>query len=90
MAIAMNAVRDVESALIGLVTDEDHHVRADTARALGQSNSPAAQQALREMLSDRSHLVQETAREALSDQSLRGRLPSLPSGPMPGGMPVYD
>lgn len=91
IVVAMNSVRDVESAVIGLTSDEDHHVRAEAARALGQSNSAPAQQALLDLLSDRSHLVQETARQGLGEQSLRGRLPSLPpTGPFGGGMPVYE
>jgi HEAT repeat protein len=91
IAVAMHAVRDVESALIGLTSDEDHHVRAEAARALGQSNSPQAQQALLDLMSDRSHVVQEAARQGLSEQSLRSRFPTLPSsGPIGGGMPVYE
>jgi HEAT repeat protein len=90
IAAAMNAAPDVETALIRLTADEDHHVRAEAARALGSSKSEPAQQALRELLTDRSHLVQESARQALGEQSPRGRMPNLPSGPIGGGLPVYE
>jgi HEAT repeat protein len=90
IAVAMNAVRAVETPLIALLADEDHMVRASAARAMEQTNSGASQEALQSLLSDRSHMVQEAAREALAAQGQRARFPSFPIGPGTEGMPVYE
>lgn len=65
-AVAMDAVAELETALVARLTaDEDHVVRIDAARALGQCGSDAAYAALYGALDDRSALVQEAAEESL-------------------------
>jgi HEAT repeat protein len=66
VATAMAVVDEIESDLIERLSDPDHVVRAAAARALAQSGTPAARQALREALTDTSIIVQEAAEESLS------------------------
>lgn len=65
IAIAMEAVTDLEQPIIALLGDEDHLVRAEAAKALAMCNTPAVQQALRDALYDRAVIVQETAERSL-------------------------
>ncbi len=65
VAQAMDAVDFVEPLIIGLLSDEDHFVRAEAARALVHCKSPLAKQALRTALVDRSVAVREAAEVAL-------------------------
>jgi HEAT repeat protein len=66
VATAMAVVDEIETDLIERLNDPDHVVRAAAARALAQSGSTAARQALREALTDTSIIVQEAAEESLS------------------------
>ena len=63
--MAMDAAQQMEPLVIGLLNDDDHIVRAEAARALAGCNSPLAQQALREVLMDRSATVREAAEQSL-------------------------
>lgn len=65
IAMAMGAVRELEGAIVPLVDDEDHVIRAEAARALGQCDTPTARAALDAALGDRSVIVQETAAHSL-------------------------
>lgn len=65
VAVSMGAVPDVERQIIERLTDEDHVVRTEAARALGTCNTPGAWQALADACSDRSVAVQEAAEESL-------------------------
>jgi HEAT repeat protein len=65
VAVAMNAVDDILGAIVKLMTDDDHLVRAEAARALGHSTERGALAALREALNDRSVPVQEAALRSL-------------------------
>ena len=65
-AVSMGAAIDVEEQLIQRLGDEDHVVRAEAARALGNCNTPAACNALAEACADRSIVVQEAAEESLA------------------------
>ncbi len=65
VAISMGVVPDVETAVIDLLSDDDHVIRSEAARALGSSNSATSRQALREALVDRSIVVQESAERSL-------------------------
>jgi HEAT repeat protein len=71
-AAAMDAIGPLESAIIEVLSDEDHLVRAEAARALAMCNSPAVVQALRGALHDRAVVVQETAQRSLQEISRRG------------------
>jgi HEAT repeat protein len=64
-AVAMGAVPSLEQALLDRLADEDHLVRAETARALVWCKSPAVRQALVAACGDRSVIVQEAAEESL-------------------------
>jgi HEAT repeat protein len=64
-ATAMNAVPDLEVDLIQRLTDEDHLVRAEVARALRACNTAATIAALEVARSDRSLVVREAAEESL-------------------------
>lgn len=80
VAIAMGAVPDVEPVLVGMLGDEDHVIRAAVARAMVQSTSSSASQAVRDLLLDRSPSVREAAEETLqtlADAPYPPRLPEL-------------
>jgi HEAT repeat protein len=65
MAVAMDAVAEVEEALIERLADVDQFVRAEALRALADRDSPRVRRALRELLLDPRAVVQETAERAL-------------------------
>ncbi len=69
LAIAriIEAVEDVESAVIEMLQDEDHLVRMEAAITLGQSVSPGSVAALTEALNDKSEVVRQAARCSLQD-----------------------
>jgi HEAT repeat protein len=71
VAAAMDMVAEVEAAILELLKDDDHMVRADAARALAQCDRPATQAALQEALSDSSVSVQDAAEQSL--QALKNR-----------------
>jgi HEAT repeat protein len=73
----MGAVPDLEQAFVERMTDEDHVVRAEAARALGTCRSQAALEALGEARTDRSLVVREAVEESLE------LLQSCPTEPMP-------
>ena len=80
MADAMDVLEDLEEAIVGLLGDEDHLVRAEAASVLGRCRSPSACEALFTALEDRSPTVQEAARRSLAAQeSLLGGPESLPN-----------
>jgi HEAT repeat protein len=64
-AVAMGAVADLEPMLIDRLTDEDHVVRAEAARALGACRTTGAREALIAARGDRSLVVREAATEGL-------------------------
>jgi HEAT repeat protein len=65
IAVAMGAVPDLEEAFIDRLTDDDHLVRAEVARALGDYGTLSIQHALQEARGDRSLVVREAAEESL-------------------------
>lgn len=62
---SMGAVPDVETEMLERLTDEDHVVRAEAARALAACNTPATWKALDDARGDRSIAVKEAAEESL-------------------------
>jgi HEAT repeat protein len=64
-AQAMGLVAEVQEQLVGLLEDEDHMVRTEAARALGDCNTLSAREALQAALKDRSVIVQFAAQESL-------------------------
>lgn len=65
MAMAMELVPELVPSIAELLSDEDHLVRYEAARALGQARSDEARNALEEALNDRSVPVQEAALRSL-------------------------
>jgi HEAT repeat protein len=65
MARALGLVEEAEDAIVRLLNDEDHLIRAEAASALGKCNSAAARRALARALADRSPAVQEAVRASL-------------------------
>jgi HEAT repeat protein len=65
VARALRLVREVEAAIVPLLQDEDHLIRAEAAATLGQSRSEQAREALAEAIYDRSLAVREAARKSL-------------------------
>ncbi len=65
MARAMNLVEALEQSVLERLSDEDHLVRVEAARALALSNTELSRQALHEALADRSIAVQEAAESSL-------------------------
>lgn len=65
VARALRLVREVEEAVVPLLQDEDHLIRAEAAATLGGSRSQQAREALAEALHDRSLAVREAAKKSL-------------------------
>jgi hypothetical protein len=65
IARTLELVDAVESAVLPLMQDDDHMVRAEAALALGSSNTEASRVALEEAINDRSLAVQEAAQKSL-------------------------
>ena len=65
MAVAMNAIIEVEDELIALLSDDDQFVRAEALRSLAERDSPSVRRAIREMLLERNAVVQKAAENAL-------------------------
>jgi HEAT repeat protein len=61
----MEAVTELQDSIIELLADEDHLVRAEAAKVLASCDSHAVREALRDALSDRSVIVQESAEQSL-------------------------
>lgn len=66
-ASAIEAVAKVGGTMVDLLRDEDHLVRLEAARALGQWPSDEARRGLTAALADRSALVQDAARRSLEE-----------------------
>jgi HEAT repeat protein len=79
VAQAMDAVDFVEPLIIGLLSDEDHFVRAEAARALVHCKSPLAREALRSALVDRSVSVREAAELALREVGVDQTRDTIPA-----------
>jgi HEAT repeat protein len=93
VAVAMNAVGDVQQQVIQMLADEDHFLRAEAARTLVHCDTPASRQALRERLLDRSPAVQEAAERTLqafatSATSAMASLETLPTPAPPAEEPL--
>lgn len=70
IAQAIDAVPQVEAAVVRLLYDEDHLVRAQAAEALAQTTSPASLDVLQEAaIRDHSPLVQAAARKSLNQRA---------------------
>ncbi len=65
MAVAMNAVHELQDALALMIDDHDDRVRLEVVEVLSHLNSPAAHDALQSALNDPSPAVQSAARRAL-------------------------
>jgi len=65
MIHAMNMESRMAEELVKLLKDEDHVLRSEAARALGECDGKSVIAALRECLGDRSVAVQEAAEESL-------------------------
>ncbi|MGC4006721.1 MAG: HEAT repeat domain-containing protein [Pirellulales bacterium] len=63
----LDVVYAMEEALIGLIDDEDHVVRAEAVRALGRCDTETARFALERAKADRSAIVQEAAEQSLDE-----------------------
>lgn len=97
-AAAMNAVSLVEPLVLGLLHDPDHFLRTEAARTLAYTDSPLAEQALRDALLDRSAAVREAAEQSLHALAQSGRnkhplrlttiLEHVDDNPLLGGTPT--
>ena len=67
MAATMNLALQLEAAVIERLSDEDHLVRAEAAKALMQCPTEEARQALKLARNDRSIVVQEAAERSLRE-----------------------
>jgi HEAT repeat protein len=68
-ASAMGLVQELEEAVIRLLSDEDHMVRAAAAKALADCKSMPTWEALRDALLDQSFVVQQAAEQSLEQIS---------------------
>jgi HEAT repeat protein len=64
-AAIMEMIEELEDAVVPLLSDEDHMVRAEAARALAQCSTERARLVLREALLDRSVAVRNAAEQSL-------------------------
>ena len=62
---AMGAAQDMESVIIGQISDDDHMVRTAAAQILAECNTKPSWEALRDALFDSSVAVQEVAENSL-------------------------
>jgi hypothetical protein len=65
IARTIDAVRQLEGAIIRLLKDKDHLIRAEAAASLARCSSTRSQQALEAALADSSTAVREAARKSL-------------------------
>lgn len=72
VAQELELVPRLESAIIPLLQDEDHAVRAEAAAALAQSDSVVSYQALVEALNDPNTVVRAIAARSLEQRRQRG------------------
>ncbi|HQU44474.1 MAG TPA: HEAT repeat domain-containing protein, partial [Pirellulales bacterium] len=75
VAEAMQVVKQLEAAVIARLEDEDHLVRLEAARALGQCDTASACLALRTAEGDTSLTVREAATDSL--EKLYRRRPEM-------------
>lgn len=73
VAQELELVPRLESAIIPLLQDEDHAVRAEAAAALAQSDSVVSYQALVEALHDPNAVVRAVAARSLEQRRQRGQ-----------------
>jgi hypothetical protein len=82
MAASMGLVPRIEFELHERLLDEDHLVRAETARVLALCDTPDTHDVLREALADRSLIVREAAEASLRTQKQSIAAPNpLPPAP---------
>jgi HEAT repeat protein len=67
VAGAMGCVQELVDIVIRLMSDQDHIIRTEAARVLGQCDNEKARQALRTAIEDRSSGVRETAQRSLAE-----------------------
>lgn len=67
LAIAMDAVEQLEDAILALLHDDDQYLRIDAIRALASVSSDQVQQTLRNAMLDTNPLVQQAAEAALRE-----------------------
>ncbi|MBX7167332.1 MAG: HEAT repeat domain-containing protein [Pirellulales bacterium] len=77
----LDAAADVESQLLDLLEDEDHVVREQAVRALANSPTARAQDAVRGALNDRSHRVREAVNELLGIEASGSASAAQPTTP---------
>jgi HEAT repeat protein len=69
LAVALDAVAQLQTQIAGLLKDEDHYLRIDAIRTLATINNPLARQTLRDALLDSQPLVQQAAQACLLELS---------------------
>jgi len=67
MAVALNALAQLQPQIVSLLKDEDQFLRIDTINTLAQLDNPLTRQALRDALLDQHTLVQQAAEAALAN-----------------------
>jgi hypothetical protein len=67
IARTIDCVEGVETAIVGMLGDDDHLVRMEAATALAQAATPGSVAALQEALSDSSEMVREAAQRSLAE-----------------------
>jgi HEAT repeat protein len=88
VAVAMNAVAQLDQCVFELAQDSDHFIRSEAARALIHINTERSRQALHDLLLDRSVSVQQAAARSLEQLSSLAAFPVAQPPPAPPG--VFD
>ena len=83
IALTIGLVEAVEDRIIALLEDEDHIVRIEAAKALGQSSGAASRTALEVSLGDSSEAVRQAAHRSLLEITARPCPPSPPVSAKP-------
>jgi HEAT repeat protein len=65
LALALDAVEPLLTAIAGLLKDEDQYLRIEAIRALATIDSPVTRQSLRDAMLDAQPLVQQAAEAAM-------------------------
>ncbi|MEQ8786840.1 MAG: HEAT repeat domain-containing protein [Pirellulaceae bacterium] len=75
----VNSIFDLEPVILQMLSDEDHFVRAEAAKVLSESQTPAGRDALRGALLDASVMVREAAEQSLQQLASGGHAPRRPN-----------
>jgi HEAT repeat protein len=81
IARTIDVVESIEGAVIEMLADEDHLVRAEAAAALAKAATSAGRTALSQALTDSSEVVRQAAQRSLQEVLQNRPAPAVQEGP---------